>query len=155
MSHRSEEDVAILLGELGSHAFGGINPDEQQLRTLLASDEAGPLQFVNLLSYYAEARYPAGHELADAGSTGAEAYGRYGAVALDQVVRRGGTFTLYNDVLQVLIGQTGPWDQIAVMQYPEIDTFVDMVRDPDYQAGLVHREAGLATTAILVSRPLL
>ena len=66
MSHRSEEDVAILLGELGSHAFGGINPDEQQLRTLLASDEAGPLQFVNLLSYYAEARYPAGHELADA-----------------------------------------------------------------------------------------
>jgi uncharacterized protein (DUF1330 family) len=155
MSHRSEEDVANLLRELGSHGFGGINPDEQQLRTLLASDEAGPLQFVNLLSYYAEARYPEGHELAEAGSTGAEAYGRYGVVALDQVVRRGGTFTLYNDVLQVLIGQTGPWDQIAIMQYPEIDTFVDMIRDPDYQAGLVHRDAGLATTAILVSRPLL
>jgi uncharacterized protein (DUF1330 family) len=155
MSHRSEEDVANLLRELGSHGFGGINPNEQQLRTLLASDEAGPLQFVNLLSYYAEARYPEGHELSEAGSTGAEAYGRYGAVALDQVVRRGGTFTLYNDVLQVLIGQTGPWDQIAIMQYPEIDTFVDMIRDPDYQAGLVHRDAGLATTAILVSRPLL
>ena len=30
-----------------------------------------------------------------------------------------------------------------------------MIRDPDYQAGLVHRDAGLATTAILVSRPLL
>jgi uncharacterized protein (DUF1330 family) len=154
MSERNEERVAALLRELGSHGLGGINPDEQQLRALLASDEAGPLQFVNLLAYYAEARYPEGHELADAGLSGAEAYGRYGAVALDHVARRGGTLILYNDVLQVLIGQSGPWDQIAIMQYPEIDTFVDMIRDPDYQAALVHRDAGLAATAILISRAL-
>ena len=113
MSQWSEEDVAALVGELGSHGSGGINPDEDQLRALLASDEDGPLQFVNLLSYRAAARYPEGHELADAGLTGAEAYGRYGVVALDHVVRRGGALILYNDVLQVLIGQTGPWDQIA------------------------------------------
>ncbi|HEX4126996.1 MAG TPA: DUF1330 domain-containing protein [Acidimicrobiales bacterium] len=155
MAQWSEEDVTALLGELGSHGFGGINPDEQQLLALLTSDEGGPLQFVNLLSYRPEARYPEDHELAGAGLRGAEAYGRYGAVALEQVVRRGGQLTLYNDVLQVLIGQSGPWDQIAVMQYPEVDTFVDMIRDPEYQAGLVHRDAGLAATAILVSRPLL
>ena len=155
MSQWGEEDVTALLRELGSHGFGGINPDEQQLRALLASEQKGPLQFVNLLSYHADARYPEGHELAQAGLSGAEAYGRYGAVALEHVVRRGGTLTLYNDVLQVLIGQTGPWDQMAVMQYPGTDTFVDMIRDPEYQAGLVHRDAGLATTAILVSRPLL
>jgi uncharacterized protein (DUF1330 family) len=155
MSQWSEEDVTALLSELGSHGFGGINPDEQQLRALLGSDAGGPLQFVNLLSYWAEARYPEGHELAGAGLSGADAYGRYGAVALEQVVRRGGQLTLYNDVVQVLIGQTGPWDQIAVMQYPEVATFVDMIRDPDYQAGLVHRDAALAATAILVSRPLL
>jgi uncharacterized protein (DUF1330 family) len=107
------------------------------------------------LSYHADARYPEEHELAPSGLSGAEAYGRYGAVALDHVVRRGGTLVLYNDVLQVLIGQTAPWDQIAIMQYPGIDAFVDMIRDPDYQAGLVHRDAGLAETAILVSRPLL
>jgi uncharacterized protein (DUF1330 family) len=155
MAQRSKEDLTAMLDELGSHGVGGINPDEQQLRSLLTSDESGPLQFVNLLAYWPEARYPEGHELAGAGLSGAEAYGRYGAVALEQVVRRGGQLTLYNDVLQVFIGQSGPWDQIAVMQYPEIDTFVDMIRDPDYQGGLVHRDAGLATTAILVSRPLL
>jgi uncharacterized protein (DUF1330 family) len=154
MPPRSEDDIAALLGELGSHGVGGINPDEAQLRALLNSDEAGPLQFVNLLSYYADARYPEGHALAGAGLSGADAYGRYGAVALDHVLRRGGTLTLYNDVLQVFIGQTGPWDQIAVMQYAEIDAFVDMIRDPDYQAALVHRDAGLATTAIMISRPL-
>jgi uncharacterized protein (DUF1330 family) len=151
----NDEEVAVLLGRMESHGFGGINPDEQQLRALLASGEDGPLQFVNLLSYHSDARYPEGHDLAGAGLSGADAYGRYGAVALDHVVRRGGTLILYNDVLQVLIGQTGPWDQIAIMQYPGIDAFVDMIRDPDYQAGLVHRDAGLAETAILVSRSLL
>jgi len=151
----SDEDVAVLLRELESHGFGGINPDEGQLRALLGSGEFGPLQFVNLLSYHPAARYPEGHELARAAISGADAYGRYGAVALDHVVRRGGTLILYNDVRQVLIGQTGPWDQIAIMQYPGIDAFIDMIRDPDYQAGLVHRDAGLAETAILVSRPLL
>ena len=154
MSQWSEKDVSALLDELGSHGMGGINPDEQQLRSLLTSDLRGPLQFVNLLSYWPEARYPDGHELAGAGLSGAEAYGRYGAVALEQVVRRGGVFTLYNDVLQVLIGQTGPWDQIAIMQYPTTDAFIDMIRDPDYQAALVHRDAGLDETAILVSRAL-
>ncbi len=155
MSSWGEEDVAALFAELGSHGFGGINPDEEQLRTLLESDAGGPLQFVNLLSYRTEAQYPEGHELARAGLSGAEAYGRYGAVALDHVVRRGGMLTLYNDVLQVLIGQTAPWDQIAVMQYPDTGVFIDMIRDPGYQTGLVHRDAGLAQTAILVSRPLL
>ena len=122
---------------------------------MLESGEEGPLQFVNLLSYRETAQYPDGHELAGAGLTGAEAYGRYGAIALDHVVRRGGVLTLYNDVLHVLIGRSGPWDQIAVMQYPETAAFIDMIGDPDYQAGLVHRDAGLAETAILVSRSLL
>ncbi len=155
MAQWSEEAVAALLRELGDHGLGGINPDEGQLRALLASDAGGPLQFVNLLSYRPRAQYPEGHELAAAGLSGAEAYGRYGAVALDHVARRGGLLTLYNDVLQVLIGETRPWDQIAVMQYPDTNAFVDMIRDPDYQAALVHRDAGLAETAILVTRPLL
>jgi uncharacterized protein (DUF1330 family) len=154
MSQWDEEEVNTLLRRLSAHGLGGINPDEQQLRGLLTSGEDGPLQFVNLLAYYDEARYPDGHELAGAGLSGAEAYGRYGAVALDHVVRRGGTLTLYNNVLQTLIGESGPWDQMAVMQYPGIDTFIDMIQDPEYQAGLVHRDAGLATTALLVSRPL-
>ena len=155
MSQWNEQDVRALLAEVGQHGFGGINPDEDQMRSLLHSGEAGPLQFVNLLSYRARAAYPDGHELASAGLTGAEAYGRYGVVALEHVVRRGGVLTLYNDVVQVLIGHTGPWDQIAVMQYPGIDAFIDMIRDPAYQSGLVHRDAGLAETAILVSRSLL
>ena len=95
----------------GRTASGASTPTEEQLRALLGSHEVGPLQFVNLFSYHYDARYPEGHELAGAGLSGAEAYGRYGAVALDHVMQRGGTLMLYNDVLQVLIGASGPWDR--------------------------------------------
>ncbi len=151
----SADDAESVIRELGAHGSGGINPDETQLRTLLRSGHEGPLQFVNLLVYRDRAAYPEGHELADADLSGAEAYGRYGAIALGHVARRGGELTLYNDVYQVLIGQTGRWDQVAIMQYPDVGAFVDMIRDPDYQAALVHRDAGLAETVILVSRSLL
>lgn len=155
MPEPSAQDVESLVRELASHGEGGINPDAAQVRALVGSGLTGPLQFVNLLAYRDRAAYPPGHELADAGLTGAEAYGRYGAIALEHVVRRGGVLTLYNDVCQVLVGPAAPWGQIAVMQYPTVATFVDMILDPDYQAGLAHREAGLAETAILVTRPLL
>ena len=91
--------VDRVLRELGAHGSGGINPDEHAAAGAAAVATPGPLQFVNLLAYRAEAAYPEGHELAGAGLTGAEAYGRYGAVALGHVMRRGGTLTLYNDVL--------------------------------------------------------
>ncbi len=151
----SVDDTEAVIRELGAHGMGGINPNESQLRTLLQSGHEGPLQFVNLLAYRGRADYPEGHELAEARLSGAEAYGRYGAIALGHVLRRGGELTLYNDVYQILIGQTGRWDQVAVMQYPDAAAFVDMIRDPDYQAALLHRDAGLAETVILVSRSLL
>jgi uncharacterized protein (DUF1330 family) len=151
----SAGEAESVVRELAAHGSGSINPDETQLRTLLESDTEGPLQFVNLLAYRDRATYPEGHELVDAELTGAEAYGRYGAIALGHVLRRGGDLTLYNDVCQVLIGQTGRWDQVAVMQYPGTGAFVDMILDPEYQAGLVHRDAGLAETVILVTRSLL
>jgi uncharacterized protein (DUF1330 family) len=146
---------AELARELLGHALGGLNPDEEQLRALLTSGDAGPLQFVNLLAYRDQAVYPEAHELAGAGLAGAEAYARYGAVALGHVTRRGGSMTLYNEVRLVLVGRDVPWDQVAVMEYPSIDAFVDMIRDPDYRSALVHRDAGLAETVLLVTRSLL
>ena len=73
--------------------------------------------------------------MADSGLSGAEAYGRYGAIALGHVLRRGGELTLYNDVCQVLIGQPGRWDQVAIMEYPDTAAFVDMIRDPITRRG--------------------
>jgi len=155
MAGRGADDMETLLRELATRGPGGINPDESQLVALIHSGHQGPVQMVNLLAFRECASYPSGHELAAAGLTGAQAYARYGAMALEQIDRRAGKLILYNDVHQVLIGRTRPWDQILVIEFPEKGAFVDMIRDRDYQASLVHRDAGLAEVVILVSRSLL
>lgn len=153
---RLPDQVDALVAELAQHGLGGLNPDAEQLRALIVADRAGPLQFVNLLAYHDVAQYPAGHELAGRGSSGADAYARYGMIALDHVTRRGGRLVLYNDVEQVIIGRADEqWDQVAIMEYPDTDAFLDMITDPEYASGLVHRDAGLARTIVLVTRPLL
>lgn len=152
---RSQAGIEAVLGEIAKHGLGGVNPNLAQLRSLLEADRDGPLQFVNLLAYHERARYPAGHALAGRGGSGAEAYARYGAVALRHVTQRGGRLALMNAVEQTLIGPEDGWNQVAIMQYPSTAAFVEMLRDPDYVAALVHRDAGLAKTAVLVTRPLL
>jgi uncharacterized protein (DUF1330 family) len=152
---RSRAELEALIEELAGHGLGGLSPSREQLRALLEADRDGPLQFVNLLAYHERARYPAGHELAGRGGSGAEAYARYGAVAVRHVTQRGGRLALMNAVEQALIGAEDGWHQVAIMQYPGTAAFVDMLRDPDYAAALVHRDAGLAQTAVLVTRPLL
>lgn len=152
---RSANEIEALVQELAQHGLGDLHPSVDQLRALIEADRDGPLEFVNLLAYRAKARYPEGHEMARRELSGAEAYGLYGAVALRHVVQRGGRLTALNDVEQCLIGATSSWNQIAIMEYPSTDAFLDMIRDPEYVAAGVHRDAGLAETVILVSRPLL
>jgi uncharacterized protein (DUF1330 family) len=152
---RTTAEIDALIETLASHGGGGLNPDADQLRALATADHEGPLQFVNLLAYHDEARYPDGHELAARGLSGADAYGLYGLVALDHVRRRGGRLALYNDIAQVIIGPDNRWDQVAIMEYADADAFLDMIVDPDYLSGLVHRDAGLRDTMVLVTRSLL
>lgn len=155
MADRPSDEVhAVVAALAGHHGFGGINPTEEQLRALVAADRDGPLHFLNLLAYRERAAYPAGHELAGAGLTGEQAYHRYGAVALEHIGRRGGRLVTFSAVEAVLAGDDGPWDQIGIMEYPDTRAFLDMIADPDYVAGLVHRTAGLDRTAIVVTRPL-
>ncbi|RIL05382.1 MAG: DUF1330 domain-containing protein [Proteobacteria bacterium] len=152
---RDAAQIEAVMGEMARHGLGGLNPAPAQLRALLEADRDGPLQFLNLLAFHDVARYPAGSELEKRGLRGADAYGLYGAVALRHVTQRDGRLTAFNQVEQELIGDAGAWHQIAILQYPSTEAFVDMALDPDYTAALVHRDAGLARTVVLVTRPLL
>jgi uncharacterized protein (DUF1330 family) len=153
VADQKNERLEALIEGMASHRLGGLNPDGDQIRELVAADLSGPLHFVNLLAFRDEAQYPDGHELAASGLSGADAYARYGVIALDHVARRGGRLTFYNDVEQVLVGPGRTWHQVAIMEYPSTRSFIDMITDPRYLAGLVHRDAGLAETVVLVTRP--
>ncbi len=145
--------MAVISGQ------GGIHPDEQQaqiLEKLAATNYDGPLHYLNLLAFRDHAIYPEGHEFADKGLTGKEAYnGYYGPKAFEHVTKRGGKLTVLADVEACIIGDGGQWDQVATMEYPDVAAFLDMAADPDFVAATVHRDAGLVETIVLVTKPLL
>jgi uncharacterized protein (DUF1330 family) len=152
---RSAEEIERLVAKLGSLGSVGIHPTAEQLRALLADEREGLLHYVNLLRFRARAAYPQGHELAGAGLSGADAYARYAAVAVGKVAERGGRLVSLSAVEQCLIGVGPAWDQVAIVEYPSRDAFVDMLQDREYQACTVHRDAGLEYTQLLITRPLL
>ena len=152
---RSPEQIGTLVKSLAAHGLGGINPTEEQYRTLLADERGGVVQYVNLLKYKEWAEYPDGHELSRKGFTGAEAYVRYGEVAIRKVAERGGRLIVLNGVEQLLIGESEDWDRVAIMEYPNREAFIDMIEDPEYREAIVHRDAGLERTLIFITRSLL
>jgi uncharacterized protein (DUF1330 family) len=154
MKARAKE-IENLINNLKEHGQTNLNPSESQLRELLGEDRDGPLQFVNLLKFHTTAGYPDDHELAIEKLSGEQAYAKYGAVALKHVMKRGGTLVCLNTVEQTIIGPSKAWHQVAIMQYPNTAAFIDMLLDPEYSAALIHRDAGLHQTEVLVTRPLL
>lgn len=151
---RSAEEIEQVMAELGPPG-SGIHPSEEQLRALLADEREGLVHYLNLLRFRERAAYPEGHELAGAGLSGADAYARYGAVAVRKVAERGGRLVVLAAVEQCLVGDGEAWDQVAIMAYPSREAFLDMIRDPEYQASTLHRDAGLERTLLLITRPLL
>jgi uncharacterized protein (DUF1330 family) len=130
-----------------------IEPSAEQLLALQAIDPQGPFHFVNFLAFKEQAEYPTEHKLASAKLNGGDAYDKYGAVALQQIIQRGGRLITLNMVELEVIGSSGPWHRVATMEYPNIAAFLDMITDPDYQQALVHRNAGLKNTIVLVTKP--
>ena len=151
---RSTYEIEALVDELAEHGRRDIGPSREQLRALILADRDGPLHFVNLLGFFPEAQYPEDHELSQRKMSGADAYALYGAVALKHVRQRGGRLVSLNSAEQTLLGPDGNGHQVAVMQYPNTDAFLDMLQDPDYLAAIVHRDAGLGSTGVIVTRPI-
>jgi uncharacterized protein (DUF1330 family) len=148
MAEVTVPDVHMAGGE------GGINPTPEQLDALVARHPSGPVQMVNLLKFRTTAAYPdeyGGNESADC--TGEEAYQRYGVVAMEHVAKRGGHLVLLSTVDAAVLGAVDhdDWDQVAIVEYPDVAAFLDMGSDPDYLAATVHRLAGLERSVILAT----
>jgi uncharacterized protein (DUF1330 family) len=132
-----------------------IDPTEQQLEKLTSGNKEGPFHFVNLLRFKDVADYPSDHEMAGNKISGKEAYDIYGSVAFKHVTKRGGRLITLNAVQQQLVGDSTQWHRIATMEYQNADAFVEMISDPEYKAAVVHRNTGLESTEIFVTRSLI
>jgi len=147
----TRDEINNLIASLKSGKQNQNDVSAEDLLRLLELNPDGPYHFVNLLRYKPEAQYPEGHPLAAKSMSGEEAYNQYGITAFQQVTMRGGRLMQSNEVKLSMGGAN--WDSVATMEYQTIGAFFEMLADPDYQVALVHRDAGLEATEILITRP--
>jgi len=117
-----------------------ITPTEEQLERLRGASDGGPIVMVNLLRFKPD---------------GGEAYGRYAAAVAPLLARVGGRIL---NTVACRHGVIGPaderWDAVALVEYPSVQAFLEMVENPDYLATHEHREAGLADSRLILSSPI-
>jgi len=118
-----------------------VDPAPDALLGFLASDAERPLCMLNLNRH----------------SDAAE-YARYGRNTLPHLLRRGARPIWAGDALPAVVGSAAhplqeAWDEILLVSYPSRRAMLEMVSDPGYQAGLPHREAGLARAALIATCP--
>ncbi|HTQ13329.1 MAG TPA: DUF1330 domain-containing protein [Rhizomicrobium sp.] len=128
-----------------------IIPTPDQIKTMMEKGPQGPMVMVNLLKYRATAAYGPEHKEAKENLSGREAYQRYGMVAMQQVMKRGGGVVWGGPEKFVMIGETegNDWDDIVCVRYPSREAFLNMTQDPEYLAAHYHREAGLERTVLI------
>jgi uncharacterized protein (DUF1330 family) len=114
-----------------------ITPTEEQLEQLRNASDGGPIVMVNLLRFKPD---------------GGEAYGRYAAAVAPMLEQVGGRILNTVACRQAVIGpEEERWDAVALVEYPSVQAFLNMVENPDYVATHEHREAGLADSRLILS----
>jgi uncharacterized protein (DUF1330 family) len=128
-----------------------VIPTPQQIQMMAENGPAGPMVMVNLLKYRKKANYESNHAEAKENLSGREAYQRYGVVAMQHVMKRGGSLVWGGPQKFVMIGEASAndWDDVVCVRYPSREAFLNMTQDPEYLAAHYHREAGLERTVLL------
>lgn len=119
-----------------------VMPTPEGMQTFLAKDIEGPVSMVNLLKFKDEAEYADGRET---DLSGAEAYALYGQDMTRWVISHGGRLLFSGPAHHLVLGEADElWDQVAIMEYPSKEAFVQIVSAPEVAEWGVHRAAGLA-----------
>ncbi|WP_170417730.1 DUF1330 domain-containing protein [Ruegeria atlantica] len=131
-----------------------IDPERAQFEAFKDLDRDHPIEMLNLVKFRDDAAYPAGHKLADAGLTGAQAYRNYGSETAPIIARLGASILWRGEFETTLIGpQDEDWDAVFIARYPTANAFLEMVTDPAYQKTVVHRQAAVLTSRLIRCAP--
>jgi hypothetical protein len=117
-----------------------------ELERAAGTAEDGAFYMLNLIQFRERACYEDGRasEL-----TGKEANDLY--EPLDHLLGIGAQPVFVADAEATLLGDGVVWDQIAIVLYPSRELFLSMVNDEGFQAKLVHKQAGLEKSIVMVS----
>ena len=128
-----------------------ISPTPEAIAAFAQQGLSGPIRMLNLLRFRDTADYSASPDLApDEPISGAEAYQIYSALTIPLLTAVGGRAIFAGTGGPLLIGPSeARWDQIFIIEYPDIAAFVAMTQSPNYHAGAGHRTAALADSRLL------
>lgn len=110
-----------------------------------ADDRPGPVQMLNLIRLREQAQYPDGR-----GGSGAEAFAAYGRISAPVLAGLGGRILWRGGFEQLLIGPEGErWDVCFIAEYPDVEAFAALFRDPLYREAMAHRQAAVCDCRLL------
>ena len=143
--------LARLADEIGgpfsreSPMTGFIDPTKETFAAFRQNDRPGPIQMLNLVRLRERAAYPDARQ-----ATGAEAYAAYGRESAPVFARLGGAVIWRGKFELTLIGPAEErWDHCFIAQYPSVDAFVAMIRDPAYREAVKHRQAAVEDSRLI------
>lgn len=130
-----------------------VEPSAHQVRGLVDAGIPGPVTMLNLLCYRKIADYSGSPELAPPRPiSGREAYGSYSAGVLPILAELGAEALLLGPCHATVIGPGSErWDDIAVIRYPDVDTFISMTTSEEYRAIMGHRTAALTDSRLVAT----
>jgi len=122
-----------------------VDPTRDTFAAFRADARPGPIHMLNLVRLRERAAYPDGRE-----ATGAQAYAAYGRDSLPVFRRLGGRIVWRGRFELMLIGPGEErWDECFIAEYPSVEAFVEMIRDPAYREAVKHRQAAVLTSRLV------
>ena len=130
---------------------GHVDPTREAMAAFRDLPADRPVAMINLLRFRDRAAYaadvdpPAPREGRGAGASPAS-----GRAAAPPSARAGGRqIWLGRPQLTVIGPADEAWDLAFIAEYPSGAAFLDMLRDPEYQAAVVHRQAAVADSRLI------
>ena len=118
--------------------------DLLNVRGLKELEHQGPIVMVNLMRFRERSL--------DGDGSGWDAYLRYSALTVPMIKARGGTLLWTGDAKAVALGAEdgNQWDYLALVYYPDVASFIDMMTSPDYETSCdLHRHNGCEEHVII------
>lgn len=128
-----------------------VNPTREQFKAIFGLPLDCPVMMLNLVRFRDVATYADGDpEFGATVVSGETAYGRYSQEATPIFDAVGGSQVWIGKPELMLIGPDDErWDLAFVARYPTAQAFVDMVKNPDYQRAVRHRNAAVSDSRLI------
>lgn len=126
-----------------------VDPSKEQFAAFRALQRPGPIHMLNLVRLRDKAAYPDGRD-----ASGQDAYRAYARESGPVFKRVGGRQFWVGRFEHMLIGpREEHWDHVFIAEYPSVDAFVEMIRDPQYREAVKHRQAAVQDSRLIRLQP--